>query len=134
MTCEGILFEHSKLKLVCEPHYRDNPDSSASPEDAARYQREEDEWAAREMLGQLVVHRWPEVPLVWAGTAVAETWQSYLMYLLKPVCRHYGVSDEAVLQGFMRHFLPSILLSEKHGQTDEALAFRLMLARTKGAE
>lgn len=130
MPCEGILFENGKLRVKCEPHYRDNPSPDSPPEEAARYQREEDEWAAGEVLGTLVVHKWPEVPPVWAGTAVSETWQAYLMYLLKPVSRHYGVDDSAVLSRFMRHYLPSILLSGKHNVGAESLPTGLLRERS----
>jgi hypothetical protein len=92
------------------------PHSDATdPKDRA----EEDVWNARETLGRLVYHQWPQVPEPWRGTEVARTWQAYLMYLLTPVSRHYGVDKDKVLGSFTRNYMPSILMSAKHGNDTE---------------
>lgn len=112
MICEGIIFERDKLRILCHSHcYYRNP---LDIEEETKVRREEDEWAAMETLGRLVVYKWPEVPEPWTDAQIVGTWQNYLMYLLKPVCRHYAVSDDTVLAMFMRHYLPSIIVSPKH--------------------
>jgi hypothetical protein len=111
-TCKGIVFERDRLTIHCEPHcdYK-NPADLKEQESTVRG---EDEWAAMETLGRLVVFRWPVVPPMWADSPVVENWQAYLMYLLKPVCRHYAVNDEVVLTMFMKHYLLSIMISPRH--------------------
>jgi hypothetical protein len=112
MTCKGIVFESDRLTILCKPHCDyTNP---ADPQEQENTVREENEWAASETLGRLVVHKWPEVPPPWVGSAAVESWQSYLMHLLKPVCRHYAVNDEVVLGKFRRHYLMSIMVSPRH--------------------
>lgn len=119
MICRGIIFEKDGLRILCHPHsdVKDVQDRVV-----------EDLWNAREVLGRLVVYKWPEVPPMWVGTDVTKTWQNYLMYLLTPVARHYDVSKDKLLSGFVRHFMPSILLSGKHTvpEGSDRLAFQMM--------
>jgi hypothetical protein len=126
LICRGITFESDKLRILCYPHsdYR-NPEDQ---EDEAKCRREEDIYAAREVLGRLIVYQWPQVPPVWVGTDVTKTWQNYLMYLLTPVSRHYGVDKDRVLDSFVRNYMPSILLSNKHAvpEGSDRLAFQMM--------
>lgn len=108
----GIFFNKDNLRITCEEHcdYK----NVADPEEEERIVREENEWAAMETLGRVVVYKWPEVPPMWTDTPATESWQSYLMYLLKPICRHYQVNDDNVLAKFMRHYLMTIMLSPRH--------------------
>jgi hypothetical protein len=110
VSCKGIVFD--KVTIACQPHcdYR----SPGDPAKEKMIRHEEDEWNAMETIGRLVVRKWPETPSAWVGTDAVKTWQNYLMHLLKPLCRHYDVNPSTVHNMFVRHYMPSILLSDKH--------------------
>jgi len=104
-SCGGLFVEG--VRIWCDPHYDEHPSKEADEETQKRYKLEEDEWAARETLGRLVVHHWPDVPAEWIG--LFGSWQAYLMFLHKKIAKHYEVSADAVLSSFLKHYMPSLL-------------------------
>lgn len=132
MKCDGIAFEKDKLLILCEPHCDyENP---LDPIEEARTVRQENEYAAMETLGRLVVRRWPETPPPWKGSDAVKSWQNYLMHLLKPVCRHYSVSDDTVLKMFLRHYLLSIMVSPKHDKPKDGIEALIRIPENKSSE
>jgi hypothetical protein len=74
--------------------------STAEHED---WRADEDGLNARESLEHLV----DDASHPFMLKAGLDTWQKRLMYFLKPVARHFGVDDEALLQRYLRHNLPT---------------------------
>jgi hypothetical protein len=111
------------MKLRCEPHYDESAYHAEDPALDTQYQREEDEYAAREVLGRLVLYLYPTVPEQWQDRDFVKTWQAYLMFLYKPIAKHYNVDADALLSSFNRHYLPSIIMRE-YGEA-EAVKFMM---------
>ncbi len=89
-----------KGQLVLHGHaFAVHARSLAFPEDC---RAEEDGLNARESLEHLVDSAGPLV-----REAGLDTWQKRLMYFLKPVARHFGVDDEALLRKYLSHNLPT---------------------------
>lgn len=82
----------NEVPLFCFPH------SDAEQED---HKREEDEHAATVTL-EWHRKKFPSIPAIFLP--FCKSWQDWMMHLLKPVCRHYGVSDETVLRSWTKHY------------------------------
>lgn len=92
-----------KGQLVLHGHaFAVHARSLAFPEDC---RAEEDGLNARESLEHLVDSPGPLV-----REAGLDTWQKRLMYFLKPVARHFGVDDEALLRKYLSHNLPTHMM------------------------
>lgn len=115
MACEGIKIENVTLR--CEPH------CDYVGDDQQRIRFEEDRWAAREVLGRLVCYVYPRVPEPWEGKF--PSWQSYLMFLYKPVAKHYGLDADDLLHYFNKHYLPTLVF-KYHGE--------IWLPKTEGTQ
>lgn len=65
------------------------------------FKREEDEYAAMETL-EWHRKKFPDIPVLFVP--YCNSWQSWMMFLLPHVCKHYGVSKDTVLMDWTKHF------------------------------
>jgi hypothetical protein len=91
---EGQLVIHNYVFPIHKKNDHENLD----------FRREMDGLNARESLKNLVDYNENTAFLREFGL---DTWQKRLMYFLKPVARYFEVDDEALLQRYIRHTLPS---------------------------
>jgi hypothetical protein len=104
--CAGLVIHERRFR--CEPH-----SDASNPQ----YKLEEDVYNAAVTL-EYLRKRGPQDPkwvedFKWSS----ETWQNWMMYMLKPVARHYGVDDSEVLALWTRHYVPGILARPETGNS-----------------
>jgi hypothetical protein len=119
--CPHGMLEIRGVQIRCMKHYDETENRPKDPETDAQYMREEDEYAAQELIARFVVTCFPDVPEQWKDQEFTRSWQALLMTLYKPIARHYKVDPDTVLHNFNRHYLPSLIA--KHVGEREAIEF-----------
>lgn len=95
-SCTGLVI--TEVAFYCHPH-----SDSKNPD----YVREEDEMAAADTLEWHRKKFAVALPAEFQGKF--DTWQSWMMYLLPHVSKHYNLSKDTVLSQWTRHHAPTII-------------------------